>query len=230
MRLPVWLRRLLTNPPAVLGICIALNVVLAIARSHVTPAAPLPVLAQFASTIDAQYHECVPLGWYPDFRSWRAYFPGYSADISDRGVMLDELTRTGMLTRRDIPAAVRYTLTREGARYYYERDVLGNNSEAWPYLCFSRLRARNVVWTSRPSAHGGGRYADVTARVRFSWEPSEDAPWVTPFVKAHAVELNPTKSPAEATALRLYDGRWGLRNVDFAFPLVENPGAWANAG
>jgi hypothetical protein len=255
MRLPAPLRRLLTNPPAVLGICIAFNVVLAVARAHVTPAAPLPVLVQFASTIDGQYHECVPLGWFPDSRSWRAYFPGYSADVVDRGVMfeslwvgiipehklndphvaavkslLDELARLGMLTRHEIPAAVRYNLTREGALYYYERSDLGNNSEQWPYLCFSRLHARDVAWTSRPSAHGGGRYADVTARVRFSWEPSEDAPWATPFVKAHAVELSPTKSPAEATALRFYDGRWGLRNVDFAFPLVENPGAWTNAG
>ena len=252
---PASLRRLLTNPPALLGICIAANLILAAVRYHAGPPAPVPVLAQFASTIDAQYHECVPLGWYPDFRSWRAYFPGYSADIVDRGVMfealwvgvvpehklndphviavkalLDELARLGMLTRRDIPGAVRYNLTREGAQYFYERTELGNNEEQWPYLCFSRLHARNVVWTSRPSRHGRGRGADVTARVRFSWEPSEDAPWATRFVKEHAVELNPTKSPAEATALRLYDGRWGLMKVDFAFPLVENPSAWTNAG
>jgi hypothetical protein len=134
-----------------------------------------------------------------------------------------------MVTRHEIPDAVRYNLTREGARYYYERSELGNNSEQWPYLCFSRLHARDVVWTSRPSTHGTGRDADVTARVRFSWEPSENAPWVTPFVKAHAVELNPTKSPAEATALRFYDGRWGLTKVDFSFPLVEDPAAWMSA-
>jgi hypothetical protein len=53
-----------------------------------------------------------------------------------------------------------------------------------------------------------------------------DASWATPFVKAHAVELNPTSNPAEATARRYSDGEWGLTRVDFSFPLVEDPSAW----
>jgi len=248
------LRRVFTNPPALLGLAVALNVILAVmrARTHV-PETP-PVLRQFASTIDAQNHECIPLGWFPDSRRWRGYFPGYNADVAARGVefealwvgvvpertlddphagavkaVLDELTRLGLLTRTEIPGALRYNLTREGVRYYYERDDLGNNVEFWPYLCFSRLRAKDVAWASRPSKSGTA-YGDVTARIRFTWEPAVDAPWATPFVRAHAVEMNPTSSPAEATVRRPFDGEWRVTRIDFSFPLVEHPSAWTTAG
>ncbi len=244
------LRRLLTNPPVLLGLCIALDLILAVMRAH-THAPPVPILRQFASTIDEQYHECVPLGWFPDSRRWRAYFPGYNADIAARGVMfealwvgvvpertledphavaveavLDELTRLGLLVRHELPGEIRYNLTEQGERYYYERNDLGNNVESWPYLCYSRLRAGNVAWAGRPStvAEAGGN--DLTARIRFSWEPTADAPWASPFIKAHAVELNPTSSPAAATVRRYPDGEWAISRIDFSFPLVEDRLAW----
>lgn len=249
-------RRLLTNPPALLGICIALDVIFAVVRAPAyAPPRIVPPLRQLASTIDAQFHECVPLGWYPDTRPWRGYVPGYNADVAEEGVLfqalwvgvvpartlndphavavkavLDEFTRLGLLVRHEIPGAFRYNLTPEGQRYYYERNNLGNNVEYWSYLCFSRLHARDVAWASRRSRTRGTSGDDVTARIRFTWEPAADAPWVTPFVKAHAVELNPTSSPAEATARRYASGDWGLMNVDFSFPLVEDPAAWVSAG
>lgn len=224
-----------------------------VVRGNTPAPAPLPVLAQFASTIDAQYHECVPLGWFPDSRPWRGYFPGYNADVTDKGAafqalwvavlpartddphavaietVLDELTRLGLVAREALPGHLRYHLTREGEPYFYEDNRLGNNVEAWPYLCFSRLHARDVAWASRPSK-GGKAYGNaVTARIRITWDPAVDAPWATPFVKAHAVLLNPTSSPAAATVHRRSDGTWGVARFDFAFPLVENPAAWKTA-
>jgi hypothetical protein len=56
------------------------------AQTHALPTRVVPVVPQFASTIDAQYHECVPLGWFPDSRPWRGYFPGSNADVADTGV------------------------------------------------------------------------------------------------------------------------------------------------
>ena len=246
------LRLLLLRPPALLGLCIMLNVIVAIVRAHAkSPPARVPtVLEQLASSIEAQYHECVPLGWFPESRPWRGYYPGYNADVAAKGVVfeaqwvaqtparphdshtlavkavLDEFARLGLLARHELPDGFRYNLTREGERYYYERNTLGTNVEYWSYLCFSRLHAKTVAWVSRPSK---GRDTEVTARIRFTWAPGADAPWATPFLKEHAVELNPTASPAVATAYRRYDDEWGLK-LDFTFPLVKKPSAWKPTG
>ena len=249
------LRRPLTNPPALLGVCITLGLILAGVRTLTAAPPPraVPVLRQFASAIDEQYHECVPLGWFPDTRPWRGYFPGYNADVANKGVVfearwvgvvparphdphavavkavLEEFSRLGLLVRTELPGdELRYNLTREGERYYYERNDLGVNVEWWSYLCFSRLHAKDVAWTSRPSKRGPDD--DVTARIRFTWKPAASASWATPFLKAHAVKLNPTSSPAVATARRRYDGTWRLMKLDFAFPLVEDPAAWTIGG
>jgi hypothetical protein len=171
------LRSLLSNPPTLLGLCVVALIVADVrARPQDTPARPAPPLRQFATLIDKQYHECVPLGWFPDSRPWRGYFPGFNADVSDKGALfqaiwvgvvpartlndphatavkavLDEFTGLGLLERHALPGAFRYNLTHEGERYYYERNHLGNNVEGWSYLCFSRLHARELAWVSRPS-------------------------------------------------------------------------------
>jgi hypothetical protein len=245
--------RLLTDPPALLGLCVALGLILDVVaiETQARSARPLPVLQQLASSIDEQYHECVPLGWFPDNGAWPGYVPVHNADVAAKGVaiealwvgvipartlgdpqavaiksLLDELTRLGLLERRDALGEFRYNLTRDGERYYYERNEFGNNVEAWPYLCFSHLHATNVAWTS-PAAKGRGTYRhDVTARIRFTWERADEAAWATPVVKAHAVELNPTSTPAEATVQRRPDGTWRLVELDFSFPRVEDPAAW----
>ncbi len=251
------LRRLLGNPAALLAVLIALDVIVAVRVHTQTHPTRGPVLEQFAATINEQYHECVPLGWFPDSRPWRAYFPGYTANVAAKDGMyqglwvavlpsrtpsdpravrikavLDELTRLGLLVRNaipEIPNGVRYNLTDDGKRYYYDNNHFGNNVEGWSYICFSRLHAKHVAWSSRPSK-ARGPYGPVTARIRFTWEPSENAPWATPFVKAHAVELNPTSSPAEAAVGQRFDGSWRLTEFDFAFPLVEDRSAWTTAG
>jgi hypothetical protein len=250
------MRRLFTYPAALLGVCITLDVIVAAARvhAHVPPASAAPVLRQFAATIDKRYHECVPLGWYPEGRPQRGYYPGYNADVQVRGVVfqglwvgevrrrtlddphaaavkavLDELARAGLLVRNELPDGFRYNLTRAGQESYYDRNDLDDNVDAWPYLCFSRLHARNVAWTSRPSERKGRFGSEITARVRFTWEPTADAQWTTPFLKAHAVELNPASSPANATARRYSDGTWRLAQFDFTFPVVEHRAAWTTA-
>lgn len=247
--------RLLTNPPALLALCIALDVIAAMVRVHTQAAAttPGPVLAQFAATIDERYHECVPLGWYPEGRPARGYYPVNSMNVAMRGVIfeglwvaevrsrmlddphavavkavLDEFTRLGLLVRLELPAGWRYNLTHEGMQYYYDHNDLGDNVDGWPYLCFSRLRAKNVAWASQPSEHRGSYGSEVTARIRFTWEPTANAQWTTPFLKAHAVELTPTSSPANATARRYVNGRWRLAEFDFSFPVVENRSAWTS--
>jgi hypothetical protein len=249
------LRRLLTDPPALLGLCVLVGLILTAIRAHTKtePARPATLLGQFESTIDQQFHECVPLGWFPDSRPWRAYFPGYNGEVTDKGALfqalwvgvvpertlddphatavksvLDELTGLGLLERHELPGAFRYTVTHEGQQYFYERNRLGNNAEGWPYLCYSRLHVKELTWASRPSKGADARGV-LTARIRFTWEPKGEAPWATPFVKAHAVELNPTSNPAEATVRRYPNGKWRLTELDFAFPLVEHPSAWKSS-
>jgi len=249
------LRRLFTYPAALLGVCVMLDVIFAAARvrAHASPASPVPVLRQFASTIDERYHACVPLGWYPEGRPQRGYYPGYNADVQVRGVVfqglwvgevraralddphaaavksvLDELARVGLLVRHEVADGFGYNLTREGQQYYYDSNDLDDNVDGWPYLCFSRLHAKDVAWTSRAAEHRGWYGSEVTARVRFTWEPTADAQWVTPLLKAHAVVLNPASSPANATARRYYDGRWHLAQFDFSFPVVEHRAAWTS--
>ncbi|HEY0381832.1 MAG TPA: hypothetical protein VGC72_06510 [Candidatus Elarobacter sp.] len=247
------MRRLFTYPAALLAVCIMLDVIFAAARVHAhapTPSAA-PVLRQFAAVIDERYHECVPLGWYPEGRPHRGYYPGYNADVQVRGVVfqglwvaevrqrmlddphavavksvLDELSRTGLLARQPLPDGFRYNLTREGQQYYYDRNDLDDNVDGWPYLCFSRLHAKDVAWASRPAPRRGRHGSETTARIRFTWEPTADAQWTTPFLKAHAVALNPPSSPAGATALRYDNGKWVLAQLDFVFPVVEHRAAW----
>jgi hypothetical protein len=243
---------LLTNPPALLALCIMLDVIVAMVRAHTAaPPAALPVLRQFAATLDERYHECVPLGWYPEGRPARGYYPVHNADVAVRGAaleslwvgevdaralddprtvavkaVLDEFTRLGLLVREELPGGSRYNLTHEGERFYYDRNDLGDNVEGWSYLCFSRLHARDVAWASVPTVHRGSYGTDVTARVRFTWDSTADARWTTPFVKAHAVELNPTANPAKVTARRYFNGKWRLAELDFVFPRIEDRTAW----
>jgi hypothetical protein len=232
-----------------------LIVAVAASRSHASPPTSAPVLRQFAWKIDEQFHACIPLGWFPEGLPGSGYVPGYNANANDKDALfqaiwvgvvpartlndphavavkavLDELTRLGLLVRHDLPGIFRYNLTHEGERYYYDRNHLGNNVEGWSYLCFSRLHAKDVAWSSRPTKGGEAYRNDVIARIRFTWEPTRDAPWATRFLKAHAVILNPTSSPAQAMALAYPNGRWALAELDFSFGLIADPSAWDTRG
>jgi hypothetical protein len=245
-------RRAFGEPRFYIILLIAVNVALAIfsARWRTMPTKLAP-LQQFTSMVDQQYHECVPLGWYPDPLGATGYIPSYNTNVASTdtafqaywvGVIpknaldnhravaikqvLDELTRVKMLVRRDEPEDFRYTLTHEGVRNLYEENDLGNNNEHWPYECFSRLRATNVVWATRP-ARDNGTFGDaITAQVRLTWVPGEVAAWATPSLRSHAVTLPPLLSPVRATAYRFRDGTWTLAQIDFDFPTIEHPAAW----
>jgi hypothetical protein len=209
---------------------------------------PQSVLAQLAERLDGQPHECVPLGWYPAGRPARGYYPDYNADVAqqtgpfqsgwvavlradvqhgeaaDVKSVLDELARVGLVERRTLPDGMHYTLTPDGRRYLYERNDLGNNVEDWPFLCFSHLRTTSIAW-SGPSVRDPDGWSD-SRRVRFTWASQLDAPWVTPLLKAHAVELPPVSNPAQAEARRYVGQPWRLVHVTFEFGLVEHRSAW----
>jgi hypothetical protein len=223
------------------------------ARARVAhQAQPQSVLAQLSQRLDRQPHECIPLGWYPAGRPSRGYYPDYDADVARRtgpfqsgwvavtraGVqhgqaadvksVLDELARVGLVERRALPDGMHYTLTHEGRRYVYERNDLGNNVEVWPFLCFSHLHTTSIAW-SGPAVRDADGWSD-SRRVRFSWTSKLDAPWVTPFLRAHAIELPPIGNPAKAEARR-YAGRpWRLARMNFEFGLIEHRSAWTASG
>jgi hypothetical protein len=232
-----------------LALCLAAEVCISEVRAHVRQKAERPrsELSQLSERLDRQPHECIPLGWYPAGPQSGGFYPDYNADVADRtGVLqsgwvavvrpdapqaqaaavksvLDELARLGLLELRTLSDGIHYTLTHDGWRYYYERNDLGNNVERWPYLCFSRLHTTQIAW-SGPPVQEAGRY--VSRRVRFTWTSRLDAPWLTPLLRAHAVELAPVSNPAEAEARRYVGEPWHVAGVDFELGLVEHRSAW----
>ena len=238
---------------ALLAVVLAAKVWYFEARAHAAKhAEPRSILAQLAERLDRLPHECIPLGWYPAGLPSRGYYPDYNADVAQRTgpfqsgwvavvradvrhgqaadvkSVLDEFARIGLVERRTLPDGTHYTLTNEGRRSLYERNDLGNNVEGWPFLCFSHLHATSVAW-SGPSVRDADGWSDLR-RVRFSWTSQIDAPWVTPFLKAHAVELPPIANPAQAEARRYVGGPWRLARLNFEFGLVENRSAWMASG
>ena len=234
---------------ALLVLALAAKVWFFEARAHAQRAAPpQPVLAQLAERLDRQPHECIPLGWYPAGRPARGYYPDYNANVAQRtgpfqsgwvavvraGVrhgeaadvksVLDELARVGLVDRRTLPDGMHYTLTPDGRRYLYERNDLGNNVEGWPFLCFSHMRITGIAW-SGPAVRDADGWSDSRG-VRFHWTSQVDAPWVTPFLKAHAVALPPVSNPARAAARRYFGRPWRLARVNFEFGVVEHRSAW----
>jgi hypothetical protein len=137
--------------------------------------------------------------------------------------VLDELTRLGLLTRSEVPPDCTITSRMSAGRITTKRITSATTSKR-PYV-LSRLRAKGVAWASHPAkapvAHG-----NVTTARAVHLGPPEDAPWATPFIKEHAVELNRTSSPAEAAARQRYDGRWGMAGTRLRVALVEHRSAW----
>ena len=236
---------------ALLALCLVAEIWLFNARAHDLQRAESrrSDLGKLSDRLDRQPHECIPLGWYPAGKPARGYYPDYNADVSQRtGVfqsgwtavvrpgghqtevvdvenVLDELARVGLLERKALPDGVHYTLTDAGWDSYYERNDLGNNVEEWPFVCFSHLHTTRIAWSGPPAQEKGQYY--VSRRVRFSWTSQVDAPWLTPFLKAHAVELPPVSNPADVEARRyVSSARWQLNGLDFEFGLVEHRSAW----
>jgi hypothetical protein len=205
------------------------------------------LFAQFSEKLDQLPHECVPLGWYPIALPSYAFYPGYDASAADSNSMipsgwlaivrpgargeqvkavtlvLDELTRLGLLARRPLADGMHYSLTHEGERYYYDRNDLGHNADAWPYLCFSRLHAKRIAW-SGPARRDERRM--VSRSIRFTWSTLTDAGWVTPLLKARSVTLAPVSNPANAEARLYLDGKWRLIDLTSQVGVIENEFAW----
>ena len=239
--------RRLQGTIALLVLCLAAEICFFEARAHASQAErPQSVLARLSERLDRQPHECIPLGWYPAGQPSRGYYPDYNADVAEQtGVfqsewvavlrrdalnpeaadvrsVLDELARVGLLERQTMPDGMHYTLTHEGLSYFYKRNDLGNNVEEWPFLCFSHMHTTSIAW-SGPSVREAW---SESRRVRFTWTSRTDAPWVTPFLKAHAVVLPPVSNAAYAKARRYIGGQWRLDGMNFEFGLVEHRSAW----
>jgi hypothetical protein len=84
------------------------------------------------------------------------------------------------------------------------------------------MRTTSIAWSGPPVQE---RWS-VSRRVRFTWSSQVDAPWITPFLKAHAIALPPVSNPVVVEA-RQYAGRqWQLADMKFEFGLVEDRSAW----
>lgn len=210
------------------------------------------VLQNLRTQLGQDYHDCVPLGWYPEAAGPTSYVPTSNVGGTEQGVwlpglwlgivtpnalndphsrevkrVLDELTRLDLLARTDGRSKVRYTVTPRGSQYFYDGNDLGNNVERWPYMCFSRLAIMSIGWA--PSRNSVPPATNEQSReVRFTWTRASLAPWATPLLMAHAVELGPTRSPAEATVRREPNGGWTLDRVQWNFPVVQDRAAWVN--
>ncbi len=207
------------------------------------------MLARFAQRLDEQFHDCVPLGWYPEVFPSGGFVPGFDADAAARGglfqarwaaalpigptadpraehvrMLLDAFVAGGLLARHELDGRNRYTLTEAGDAAYYDRNRLGTNTEGWPYLCFTRLDVAAVAWAGPSSRDASGV---ETRRIRFRWQPGAPASWATPFLTAHAVELDPRASPSGAEVVRGGDGVWRMLALDFTLPRIEHPEAWS---
>jgi hypothetical protein len=204
------------------------------------------ILSALRADLTEQYHECIPLGWSPVVLRAGRYYPGYDATTLDAGAwlqaiwiavvrkndarpavhgvqrVLDELTRIGMLDRIDLGDRLRYHLTAHGTAFYYDEDRYGDNTERWPYMCFSRIRPDHIIWRHAQTAAPGGAPVE---RVAFAWTASPPNEWVTPLLRSRGVVLSPVASPAVATLVRAGD-RWTVAKIDFSLPVVEDPSAW----
>lgn len=163
-----------------------------------------------------QYHECVPLGWDPVPVETHYYYEGFTSEYREAGVwlhplwlglihtsdlsdpnartakdVLNALARAGMVERRVAGDDTFYRLTSRAVAYYFESNRFGSNPEHWPYLCYSSIVPRRVLWTKRDGAH--------SFRVSFEWEIGARASWANDrFLLKHSVILPPISNPAVA--------------------------------
>jgi hypothetical protein len=209
-----------------------------------SPAGDRVAASLLESELTEKYHQCVPLGWTLGLTT-SSYYPGYNATKTEEGVwlqalwiavipkrdlrrppartvraILDELTGLGLLERIDLRDRLRYRLSARGSQYFYDENRLGDNSERWPYLCYSRIVPRQIVW-SAPSRRNDG----VEHAAYVWWRATPPQPWVTPFLRAHSVILNPTQEPAVAKVFVRTD-RSIFAKREFSLPSVLDRSAW----
>lgn len=217
------------------------------------------VLKELRQQLAQQYHECVPLGWNPVPASG-TYYPGSSVVLQEQGVwlpamwiarvpsqartrpdvraiseVLDELVRAKMLARTPVSGGFQYQLTERALPYFYQDNEFGNNTEAWPYLCYSKIVPQRVV--SNEAVHverlrGDGREAEVF-RATFEWSTTPAAPWANdPVIRSHGVILAPLGNPLSAQFVK-YGHDWEIARVyssGQAAPRLVGPSKWPVSG
>jgi hypothetical protein len=229
--------RLLNGTLVTLCVVLAAELWLGLRGSR-APERPKTPLDHVRAAINGSYHDCVPLGWYPEHLPSGRFYPSVNLDVAENNgpfqalwvgivppgadrkprvaavkTVMDDLVDSGLLVRSADVRGERYNVTRYGQRFYYDGNALNGNVEDWPYLCYSRLRVTNLSWDPRyPDVPGPARSVAKHVRVWFETETTGD--WESPFLRAHSVQLLPAASPADATVCRYVDGEWMLISVE----------------
>lgn len=190
-------------------------------------------------------HACVPLGWYP-VRVGTMFYPGYSAEMQDNSwvpplwlgsvhardlshgqvrvvaSILNRFVQNGLLESHATPRGNHFHLTLRGMADYFDRNDFGNNPDHLPYLCYSKVVPQSVVrFDAVPrSPRDGSRFT-----ATFTWTSGAEAPWVDAFLRAHAIVLAPTGSPATAVFVR-ENGEWQIVSLSQTRARIANPTAW----
>jgi hypothetical protein len=199
-------------------------------------------------------HDCVPLGWDPARVDDNFFYVGYSAELDETSwylpppwvagfgphavigpqgrtvqALLSHLMRSGMVSERKRVGHAQYHLTAAGFERFFDNDNFGNNRLLNPYLCYSTIAPRTIVWKQpvhlENDPYGPGRVQ--VFRVAFTWTVLPDRSW-TPdaFIRAHTITLGPARSPAIAKFVRRGND-WELENLYPSLPdHIADPAAW----
>jgi hypothetical protein len=206
------------------------------------------VLRELRAQLGAQPHACVPLGWVP-VAAGQSFYPGYTAQYQDvrswlaplwlgslhaadlrdaqaktSFAIMNDLVRKGMMQRITVPGGYHFRLTVAAMKFFYAQNDYRNNSEAWPYLCYSNIVPDRVIWTRRiPDDANRPAF-----KAGFQWHAGEDAPWAGPFLRAHSVILPPLSHLAVATFVKDQDDWlvWRLSSQSNELPRLADSGAW----
>ena len=204
------------------------------------------VLAVLRSSLAAQFHACVPLGWNPVPVAHRYFYAGYTTEYIEDGVwlhpawlgvisksalnapdvktaqnVLAALERDGLVVKQISGKAVRYRLTMQAMPYFFTDNRFGNNPLHLPYLCYSRISPARVL-----SVRHGTNGNEV---VSFDWKNTAPAAWgLDPVIQKHSVILPPVSAPA--TAVISTSGEWTrvtrLWSQQPMLPMPVSAAAW----
>jgi hypothetical protein len=193
------------------------------------------------------YHQCVPLGWNPT-PIYGTYYPGYDVEFEesdwwlppiwlgylpqsaayDRRAqtaerVLELLATAGMVHRDTFSGASYYHITDTAFVYYYDDDDFGNNPGHAPYLCFSSIVPRRVLWKQPVHVESG----IPTFRAAIAWSASPAAAWAAnPTLRKYSVTLAPVHSPVILKFAKMRDG-WQIASVYPSAPdVLADAAAW----
>jgi hypothetical protein len=169
-----------------------------------------------------------------------SYYPGYSAGLQGYAMWLDavwmgivhtrdlnrpevktvaetldDLVKTGMVSRRPIVNGYQYALTLQAMPYFYDSNLYGNNPDHLPYLCYSTIVPQRILWKQHIHFERAprDRKAMPVFRASFQWTTSPAAAWARdPVIQAHSVVLAPTGSPTTGK-FTYFGNSWHLVHI-----------------